>query len=88
MLSVQPGHIIIVAGGTGIYPFCDLIDLLFKNYLLHTYPHLIKQILTADPILVSNPFNSFRFTLYLSVNYVEDLHPLTFAELNELSKHS
>jgi NAD(P)H-flavin reductase len=29
------GKVIIVCGGTGILPFCDLIDLLFKrvNYL-------------------------------------------------------
>lgn len=28
--EMMPGHIIFFAGGTGINPFCDLIDLLFK----------------------------------------------------------
>lgn len=29
--DTKPGKIIIVAGGTGIFPFCDLIDLLYKE---------------------------------------------------------
>jgi NAD(P)H-flavin reductase len=29
--EVKHGKVIIVAGGTGIYPFSDLIDLLYKN---------------------------------------------------------
>jgi len=31
----EDGKVIIVCGGTGILPFCDLIDLLFKrvNYI-------------------------------------------------------
>jgi hypothetical protein len=31
--SLDPGRVVIVIGGTGIYPFCDLIDLLFKDCL-------------------------------------------------------
>lgn len=51
-----PGHIIIIAGGTGIYPFIDLIDLLCKNMLLKQKPELKQKILkyspaAADPIL-------------------------------------
>lgn len=30
LASAKPGKIIIVTGGTGLYPFSDLIDLLFK----------------------------------------------------------
>ena len=29
--ETQPGKIIIVAGGTGIFPFSDLIDLVYKE---------------------------------------------------------
>ncbi|MCB0370055.1 MAG: hypothetical protein KDD45_11685 [Bdellovibrionales bacterium] len=28
--TARPGRIVIVAGGTGLFPFSDLIDLLFK----------------------------------------------------------
>ena len=30
----KPGKIIILAGGTGIYPFIDTIDILYKRYLV------------------------------------------------------
>jgi NAD(P)H-flavin reductase len=30
---LNPGKIIMLAGGTGIYPFSDFIDLLFKSEL-------------------------------------------------------
>ena len=43
--ELTPGKIIIVAGGTGLYPFCDLIDLLFKSLLLTTQPELTTMIL-------------------------------------------
>ena len=29
--NTKPGKIILVVGGTGLYPFCDLIDLLYKD---------------------------------------------------------
>lgn len=51
MWQIKPGRIIIVAAGTGIYPFCDLIDLLFKYELLERIPSLKKQLLMADPLL-------------------------------------
>lgn len=31
--ELTPGKVIIVAGGTGLYPFSDLIDLLFKDLI-------------------------------------------------------
>jgi NAD(P)H-flavin reductase len=36
--SVKPGKIIVVTGGTGLYPFSDLIDLLFKELLVKIKP--------------------------------------------------
>jgi len=56
MSQTKKGHIIIVTGGTGLYPFCDLIDLLFKTYLLFNRSDLKRHILAADPILATNPF--------------------------------
>jgi NAD(P)H-flavin reductase len=32
--DLNRGTIIIIAGGTGMYPFSDLIDLLYKDYLI------------------------------------------------------
>ena len=45
------------------------------------------MILENDPILKTNPFENFSFSLYLAVGSLEDIHPLTLAQLNELSKH-
>lgn len=33
LASLDPGRVVIAIGGTGIYPFSDLIDLLFKDCL-------------------------------------------------------
>ena len=85
--ELKPGRIIIVAGGTGLYPFGDIIDLLFKNLLMSTKPDLKSMILENDPILKTNPFENFSFSLYLAVGSLEDIHPLTLAQLNELTKH-
>ena len=30
----QPGHIIMIAGGTGLFTFSDIIDLLYKEQLM------------------------------------------------------
>jgi NAD(P)H-flavin reductase len=30
-----PGVIVIVAGGTGLFPFMDFIDLMFKTHLIN-----------------------------------------------------
>ena len=85
--ELRPGKIIIIAGGTGLYPFGDLIDLLFKNHLLQTRPDLKSILLEKDPILKTNPFDKFTFELYLAVGSLDDIHPLTLAQLNELSKN-
>lgn len=28
--EIRPGHVVILAGGTGLFPFCDTIDILYK----------------------------------------------------------
>lgn len=42
--DLKRGKIIIIAGGTGLFPFCDLIDLLFKSILLSKEPRLRSTI--------------------------------------------
>lgn len=32
--STKPGKILIIVGGTGLFPFSDLIDLLYKEQLI------------------------------------------------------
>ena len=76
-----------MAGGTGLFPFCDIIDLLFKTLLLSTRPELANILLSNDPVLRNNPFSSFNFTIYLAVGSMGDIHPLTWAQLNELVNH-
>jgi NAD(P)H-flavin reductase len=34
LVNTKPGRIIVVAGGTGLFPYCDLIDLLFKDMMI------------------------------------------------------
>jgi len=48
---LKPGKVIIVAGGTGIYPFSDLIDLLYKDQLAKDNPELKNIINSLSPIL-------------------------------------
>lgn len=38
LTHTKPGRIIIVAGGTGLYPYSDFIDLLFKEELIKHQP--------------------------------------------------
>jgi len=42
--EIKAGKIILVGGGTGIYPFSDLIDLLYKEQLIMTQPALKKTV--------------------------------------------
>jgi hypothetical protein len=32
--TIQSGKVIIVAGGTGMFPFIDFVDILFKKLLV------------------------------------------------------
>ena len=32
--EITGGHIILLAGGTGLFPFCDTIDILYKEMLV------------------------------------------------------
>lgn len=43
--EIKEGKIVIVSGGTGFFPFCDLVDLLFKQLLIKKLPKLRRVIL-------------------------------------------
>lgn len=42
----------IVAGGTGLFPFSDLIDLLFKESFIKKNPEKADEILSKNRLLL------------------------------------
>jgi hypothetical protein len=77
MQKLTPGKVIIVAGGTGLYPFSDLIDLLFKTQVARTDKSKQLLIFQQNPLLEATPFEHFSFHLLLAVHQTEDIHPVT-----------
>ena len=75
-----------MAGGTGLYPFSDTIDLLYKEHLVSSGHSLAAAAKQLDPLVGNNPFNNFKFTLYIAVNELDELHPITLFQCNELAK--
>ena len=47
--SIEPGLLVFVAGGTGLYPYMDLVDLLFKSQVIDKERD--KHLLEQNPIL-------------------------------------
>lgn len=77
----KPYNIYIFTGGTGIYPFADTIDLLFKELLIEKKNIFSDAIIKSDPILQHKPFEDFQFKIYISVITIEELHPITLFQL-------
>ena len=78
----NPGKIILLAGGTGIYPFIDTIDVLYKKALEHP---IKEMILEMNPAVTDPCLDSFNFVIYASFTSQSDLHPMTLYQLNDLS---
>lgn len=79
--ELPEGRVIIVAGGTGLLPFSDLIDLLFKAEYAQSRPEFRKRFCEVSPLL-SAPFlpkNSFR--LFAAFESLDDVHKLTLLQL-------
>jgi hypothetical protein len=74
-----------VTGGTGLYPFSDFIDLLYKEQLMKDRPELSYDILKVSPILKDHPFKNFTFELLAAFGHVEDMHIITLEQLLYLS---
>jgi hypothetical protein len=83
--EVAQGTVLIIAGGTGLYPFSDLIDLLFKDALVKQNHAMKAHILRQDPVLSKDPFARHKFKLLLACQSVEDIHPVTFKQLRTLA---
>ena len=77
----KPGRVILVAGGTGIYPFSDFIDLLYKDELMKKNPAAKDEILNVSPILQTNPFKDFTFEMLAAFQHIEDMHVITLEQM-------
>lgn len=84
--SYAPGKIVMFSGGTGFYPFSDLIDLLYKSMLVEEGSPFSKELVSNDPILDSRPFKHHTFEIYCSLKNVCEIHPVSLAQMNKLSE--
>ena len=64
----MPGKIILFAGGTGIYPFIDTIDALFKKSLCDQNHQMKNKILEMNPAVNDISFAKNQFSIYTSFN--------------------
>ena len=85
LVNTRPGRIVVLAGGTGLFPFSDFIDLLFKDRVIKQGHQLKEELLTADPLLRQKPFDELTFVFLIAINEPEDIHPITLAQLAKLS---
>lgn len=64
----KPGRIIIFAGGTGVYPYIDTFDILYKKLLCDQKHNLKNKIRSSDPAVDDPHLNSFQFMILASFN--------------------
>lgn len=82
----QSGSVIFVCGGTGILPFCDFIDLLFKRVKILESSNLTAMIANNDPLVVTDFIKQRSFIFYCAVENVVDLPAMTIHQINDLCK--
>lgn len=70
LAHTKAGKIIMVIGGTGLYPFSDFIDLLYKEQLIQHNPSVKTEVLELNPILNSNPFAGFKFDVLAAFGHL------------------
>ena len=76
-----------LAGGTGLHPFCDLIDLLYKETLVQQNQALSKEIISQNPLVRQRTLTErWKFCIYIAVEYTDEIHDLTASQLNHLSR--
>ena len=72
----EEGKVIIVCGGTGLLPFCDFIDLLFKRVLLLEDRPTASDFARKDPLVKEDLIKRRLFKLYCAAESTSDLLPL------------
>ena len=86
LASTMPGRIIMVVGGTGLFPFSDLIDLLYKVELMSDSIGLKREIVELSPILARSPFEKYSFEMLAAFSSIDDIHEITLQQLLFLSE--
>lgn len=74
-----------LAGGTGIYPFLDLLDLAYKHHLCAVRPSLRKAIVEDNPLVSSDLFEKFTFRVFAAFRSIDEIHPIVLQQWIELS---
>ncbi len=67
----------------------DLVDILFKREYLKEAAnnHICKKIRRYNPLLDDKLLNGLTFAVYVAINSMEDLHPMSLYQLNYLCKN-
>jgi NAD(P)H-flavin reductase len=82
----EEGKVIIVCGGTGLLPFCDFIDLLFKRVLLLENNAMAEKCAAHDFVVREDLIKKRSFKLYCAAESETDLLPLALFQMEHLSK--
>lgn len=75
-----------MAGGTGLFPFMDFIDLMFKKQCIREGCPFSQEIIEIDSVLLDKNW-CYKVTLLAAFQQPEDIHPLTLEQINFLSKN-
>jgi hypothetical protein len=78
------GYMIIVTGGTGLQPFSDFVDLLFKRVLVLESSNLSSMLLKRDPLVGQDFIKDRNFAFYCAIEKLLELPALTLYQLNHL----
>ena len=78
------GLVIFVCGGTGILPFCDFIDLLFKRVKVLESSNLTGMIVNKDPLVLEDLIKKRSFVFYCAIENAADLPAMTIYQINNL----
>lgn len=80
----QGGVVVFVCGGTGLLPFCDFIDILFKRVQVLEGSNLSNMLIKNDPIVGTDFIKEREFVFYCASENVHDLPALAVYQLNAL----
>ena len=63
----ETGLVLIICGGTGFLPICDLIDILFKRVKYLESPELSETLRRRDPLVKTDIIKQREFIMYLAL---------------------
>ena len=80
-------RVVLIAGGTGLNPYCDLIDLLYKQMIIDQKLQGWQILLANNPILECGIAKNYKIILYIAIDSLSYIHPITLYQCEQLSKH-